>query len=146
MAEQKKTRVVLEDIVERLQEDPYFTEKVITGDETWIFQDDPETKQQSAEWHTNQYLLTKSSMENFTQKCCAACLNWSQWHFTFPPHEGRRFESTQVDQDASTRYSSNVSGAEFQDGYENLEKRWQPLIDAQGVYSEEYWVTVKSCE
>jgi len=27
-------------------------DNVISGDETWIFQYDPETKRQSAEWHT----------------------------------------------------------------------------------------------
>jgi len=26
---------------------------VITGDETWIFEYDPETKRQSKEWHTS---------------------------------------------------------------------------------------------
>ena len=32
--------------------DNKFLEKVITGDESWIFQHDPETKQQSCQWKT----------------------------------------------------------------------------------------------
>jgi len=29
-----------------------FLDKVVTGDESWVFDYDPETKRQSAEWHT----------------------------------------------------------------------------------------------
>lgn len=38
------------DILERLNEDPHLLERVITCDETWIFQYDPETKRQSMHW------------------------------------------------------------------------------------------------
>ena len=31
---------------------PNFLENVITGDESWIFEYDPETKRQSSEWYT----------------------------------------------------------------------------------------------
>lgn len=31
---------------------PHFLDKVITGDESRVFEDDPETKRQVAEWHT----------------------------------------------------------------------------------------------
>ena len=34
--------------------DPDFLEQVITGDETWVFEYDLETKRQSSEWHTNE--------------------------------------------------------------------------------------------
>ena len=33
---------------------PDFLEQVITGDETWVFEYDLETKRQSSEWHTNE--------------------------------------------------------------------------------------------
>ena len=33
--------------------DRNFLKNVITGDETWIFEYDPETKRQSKEWHTS---------------------------------------------------------------------------------------------
>ena len=33
--------------------DPQFLNNVITGDESWIFEYDPETKRQSSEWHTS---------------------------------------------------------------------------------------------
>nr|QXJ78551.1 putative DD34D transposase [Meitanaphis flavogallis] len=34
------------------ESDPHFLDNVITGDESWVFEYDPETKRQSAEWHT----------------------------------------------------------------------------------------------
>ena len=41
---------VCEDITERLEAEPDFLNSVITGDETWVFKYDPETKRQSREW------------------------------------------------------------------------------------------------
>jgi len=40
-------------LLERIQRDRNFLKNVITGDETWIFEYDPETKRQSKEWHTS---------------------------------------------------------------------------------------------
>ena len=39
--------------LERIQRDRNFLKNVITDDETWIFEYDPETKMQSKEWHTS---------------------------------------------------------------------------------------------
>jgi hypothetical protein len=48
--EQKQGRVdCCNDWIESAQ-DPHFHERVITGDEAWIYEYDPETKRQSAEW------------------------------------------------------------------------------------------------
>jgi len=55
--EQKAQRVnVCEEMVQRLEEDPKFFDRVVTGDETWVFEYDPEPKRQSSEWHTSQSL------------------------------------------------------------------------------------------
>ncbi|XP_011859854.1 PREDICTED: putative uncharacterized protein FLJ37770 [Vollenhovia emeryi] len=51
--DQKQRRVsACEDLLQRVEEDLDFLDNVITGDESWIFEYDPETKRQSAEWHT----------------------------------------------------------------------------------------------
>ena len=39
-------------LLEQIQSDRNFL-NVLTGDETWIFEYDPETKRQSKEWHTS---------------------------------------------------------------------------------------------
>ena len=47
----KEHRVnVCRNILETIDEEPEFLGKVITGDETWVFQYDPETKRQSLQW------------------------------------------------------------------------------------------------
>ena len=49
--DQKDRRLqVCQDILERLQTEPNLLEKVITEDESWIFEYNPETKQQSLQW------------------------------------------------------------------------------------------------
>lgn len=52
--EQKTNRVtVSQELVDCCEEDPNFLDDVITGDESWMFEYDPETKRQSEEWHTS---------------------------------------------------------------------------------------------
>ena len=41
---------VCQDILEQLQTEPNLLKRVVTGDESWIFEYDPLTKQQSLEW------------------------------------------------------------------------------------------------
>ena len=41
---------VCQDITERLEAEPDLLNSFITGDETWVFEYDPETKRQSREW------------------------------------------------------------------------------------------------
>ena len=49
----KQHRVrVCEDTLEEIGADPDFLRHIITGDETWVFQYDPETKRQSQQWFT----------------------------------------------------------------------------------------------
>jgi len=51
--EQKANRLdICQDLLGRLEIEPNFLDKVITGDESWVFDYDPETKRQSEEWHT----------------------------------------------------------------------------------------------
>ena len=49
--DQKERHVeVCQDILEHLQTEPDLLQRVITGDESWIFEYDPETKCQSLQW------------------------------------------------------------------------------------------------
>ena len=52
--EQQAKRVeISQEILNCLEEDEHFLADVITGDETWVFEYDPETKRQSEEGHTS---------------------------------------------------------------------------------------------
>jgi len=51
--EQKVNQLeICRDFLGRLEIEPNFLHKVITGDESWVFDYDPETKRQSEKWHT----------------------------------------------------------------------------------------------
>ncbi|KAG5339945.1 SETMR methyltransferase, partial [Acromyrmex charruanus] len=50
-SDQKSARInYSRDIVAAAENNPNFLKSIVTGDETWCFQYDPETKHQSAEW------------------------------------------------------------------------------------------------
>ena len=44
--------MVAGDLFEKSAQDPTILTKIVTGDESWVFVYDPETKLQSAEWHS----------------------------------------------------------------------------------------------
>ena len=49
--EQKEFRVMTSsDLLETSRDDPSFSSSIITGDETWVYGYDPETKAQSSVW------------------------------------------------------------------------------------------------
>ena len=48
--DQERRVEVYQDILEHLQTEPDLLQRVITGDESWIFEYDPETKRQSLQW------------------------------------------------------------------------------------------------
>ena len=51
--DQKQNRVKFcEEILEKIKHDLDILRQIITGDETWVFQYDPETKRQSMQWKT----------------------------------------------------------------------------------------------
>ena len=68
--EQKTSRRdVCLDLMDRLEREPEFLSRVITGDESWILEYDPETKRQVREWHTaNSPLSHESENEQIQNK------------------------------------------------------------------------------
>jgi len=58
--EQKANRLeICKDLLGRLEIEPNFLDKVMTRDESWVFDYDPETKRQSEEWHTKVLLVRR---------------------------------------------------------------------------------------
>lgn len=53
--EQRELRVQRsQELLDLIENDPDFLNSVVTGDESWIFEYDPESKRQSSEWHTSE--------------------------------------------------------------------------------------------
>jgi len=75
-------------LLERIQSDRNFLKNVITGDETWVFEYDLETKRQSKEWHTSASpRLKKARMRKSQIKSMLICFFDSQGtvHTEFVP-------------------------------------------------------------
>ncbi|UYV71601.1 hypothetical protein LAZ67_8003825 [Cordylochernes scorpioides] len=63
--EQKLCRLATcEDMMEMTRTDPEWKDKIITGDETWVYGYDPETKPQSAEWRVEEIPPTTKSPDS----------------------------------------------------------------------------------
>jgi len=79
--EQKANRRdVCLDILDHLEREPEFFSHVITGDESWISEYDPETTRQSREWHTaNSPHPKKARMSKSKIKSMLICFSDSQW-------------------------------------------------------------------
>ncbi|UYV69395.1 hypothetical protein LAZ67_6003445 [Cordylochernes scorpioides] len=52
---------VLEELLDLIQNEPDFLNSVVTGDESWMFEYDPESKRQSCAWHTKSSLRPKKA-------------------------------------------------------------------------------------
>ena len=78
--EQKENwRNVCLDIFERIENDKNIFKHIITGDETWIFEYDTDTKRQSSEWHTsNSPRPKKAKMDKSKIKTTLICFFDSQ--------------------------------------------------------------------
>lgn len=62
------------DIIKEAKKDKNFLYNIVTGDETWCFQYDPETKRQSAEWkHPSEPNPKKSRLEKSKVKSMLIC-------------------------------------------------------------------------
>jgi hypothetical protein len=53
---------------EKANEHPTFICRIITGDESWIYGYDPETKQQSPQWKSRQSPRTKKALQVLSSK------------------------------------------------------------------------------
>jgi len=47
---QKRDRVVAKDMISKAESDPTFIKRIITGDETWIYECDTQSRHQASEW------------------------------------------------------------------------------------------------
>jgi len=66
---QKANRLeICQDLLGRLEIEPNFLHQVITGDDSWVFDYDPETKRQSEEWHTKSSRPKKARMSRSRAK------------------------------------------------------------------------------
>ncbi|UYV82478.1 hypothetical protein LAZ67_21002387 [Cordylochernes scorpioides] len=108
--EQKLCRLATcEDMLEMTRTDPEWTDKIITGDETWVYGYDPETKHQSAEWRCQDI-----APNDF---------------FLFPKLKavlkGRHFDTRDDIIEKSPLALKNIPKEAYKNCFDNWEKRWR---------------------
>lgn len=63
--DQKSFRVeIAEDILESINKDPELLERIIVGNETWVYGYDSETKAQYSQWATREELQPKKARQS----------------------------------------------------------------------------------
>lgn len=74
--EQRKARKsVSSDVSERVENNPDLLNGVVTGDESWFFQCDPETRRQSSQWCSNGLHRPKKKIATSMSKVkCMLCV------------------------------------------------------------------------
>ena len=80
--EKKANRLeVCQDLLGILEIEPIFLHKVIRGDESWVFDYDPETKRQSEEWHRKRSPRPKKARMSISRvKNHDYCFFRQPWH------------------------------------------------------------------
>ena len=79
--EQKMSRLeICQDLLGRLEIEPDFLDKVITGEESWGFDYDLETKRRSAEWHTKSSPCLKKALMSRSRVETMIIVFRQPWH------------------------------------------------------------------
>jgi hypothetical protein len=85
--DQKQWRInVCLEIRGKANEDPAFISRIITGDESWIYGYDPETKQQSSQWKSPQSSRAKKAQFNKEHAHCFFNMKGIVHHEFVPPN------------------------------------------------------------
>ncbi|UYV81483.1 hypothetical protein LAZ67_20001332 [Cordylochernes scorpioides] len=108
--EQKLCRLATcEDMLEMTRTDPEWKDKIITGDETWVYGYDPETKRQSAEWRGQDIA--------------------PNYFFLFPKLKavlkGRHFDTRDDIIEKSLLALKSIPKEAYKNCFDNWEKRWR---------------------
>ncbi|UYV68989.1 hypothetical protein LAZ67_6001932 [Cordylochernes scorpioides] len=96
-------------MLEMTRTDPEWKDKIITGDETWVYGYDPETKRQSAEWRGQDI-----APNDF---------------FLFPKLKavlkGRHFDTREDIIEKSLLALKSIPKEAYKNCFDNWEKRWR---------------------
>ncbi|KAJ8960053.1 hypothetical protein NQ318_009494 [Aromia moschata] len=121
---QKRRRAsACEDLLQRVEKGPGFLENVITGDESWFFEYDPETKRQCSSFGSNEQIQSESHFLIFFDAKGVV-------HYEFVPkgqtmngvcylevpyllQGGRLIDAKRRRDDAPTPYSPDLAPADF---------------------------------
>ncbi|GFX99867.1 histone-lysine n-methyltransferase setmar-like protein [Trichonephila clavipes] len=127
--QQKNLRLeIAQDNLEMINSDENFLKKIITGDETWVYGYDPETKQQSSQW--------KFPSEPRPKKACQSRSNIKSMLVVFFIMRGHRFDNKQTVETNATNALKAISKTDFQECFNKWKHRYEQLVQSNGDYFE----------
>ncbi|UYV81426.1 hypothetical protein LAZ67_20001157 [Cordylochernes scorpioides] len=118
-----------EDMLEMTRTDPEWKDKIITGDDTWVYGYDPETKRQSAEWraHLVTSVLAKNGTQILPQPPYSPDIAPNDF-FLFPKLKavlkGRHFDTRDDIIEKSLLALKSIPKEAYKNCFDNWEKRW----------------------
>ncbi|UYV63490.1 hypothetical protein LAZ67_2004246 [Cordylochernes scorpioides] len=118
--EQKLCRLATcENMLEMTRTGPEWKDKIITGDETWVYDYDPETKRQYAEWRGQEILPQPPYSPDIAP----------YYFFLFPKLKailkGRHFDTRDDIIEKSLLALKSIPKEPYKNCFNNLEKRWR---------------------
>ncbi|UYV72341.1 hypothetical protein LAZ67_9002711 [Cordylochernes scorpioides] len=162
--EQKLCRLATcEDMLEMTRTDPEWKDKIITGDETWVYGYDPEAKRQSAEWRgqgeprpkkiqdieiqkqgqtvIKEMFLAKNRTQIFPQSPYSPDIAPNDF-FLFPKLKAvlkrRHFDTRDDKIEKSLMALKSILKEAYKNCFDNWEKRWRWCVEAKGDYFEKF--------
>jgi len=155
--EQKEHHVAIcQVLLQRALDDPSFMSRVITGDKSWVYGYDPETKQQSSQWRAGNWLLhddnapshralitreflAHKGITTLPHLPCSPDLAPCDF-FLFPKMKlllkGRRFDRVEEIQRESQNVLGMLREQDFQHAFQQWQWHWVRCVAAQGDYFE----------
>ncbi|UYV61492.1 hypothetical protein LAZ67_1005052 [Cordylochernes scorpioides] len=148
--DQKELRVLrCQELLDLIQNEPDFLNSVVTGDESWMFEYDPESKRQSCAWHTKssprpkKARMSKSRIKTliivfFDIRGIVHCEFVPQGQFLFPrlkrEMKGKHWETVENIQHHVTTFLRSIPVEEFQGAFQAWQTRLRKCIDAGGIF------------
>ncbi|XP_060806375.1 uncharacterized protein LOC132903073 [Amyelois transitella] len=100
---QKLNRMrVAEDMLERVNSDPTFMKRIVTGDETWVYEFDMQSSQQASEWRLPTEPKPKKPRQSRSKVKVMLTVFFDYRgvvHSEFLPEEGAYFEGDKINLD-----------------------------------------------
>ena len=128
--------------------------RVITGDESWVYGYDPETKQQSSQCAGNWLLHDDNAPSHRALATCEFLAHKGIITLPHPPCspdlvpcdfffpemklqlKGRRFDRVEEIQRESQNVFGTLQEQDFQHAFQQWQRRWNRCVAAQGDYFE----------
>jgi len=83
---QKRDRVdIAKDMISKAESDPTFIKRIITGDETWVYENDTQSRHQASEWRVPNESRPKK-LRRFQSKKKAMLTVFMMW-WSARPHK-----------------------------------------------------------